>query len=181
MSASLLVPPALEPLSLAEAKAFLRVEHDDDDAVIAALIAAARGQIEAQTRCVMMLQSWRLRIPQRPPQGRIRLRMAPLRSLLAARAVDGAGAPRPLDAAGFAVEPGAGVIVAPPIAGALELDCEFGFGAQPSDVPELLRHAVRTLTAHWYENRGLAAIGSSVALLPGSVSAMIASFRVLSL
>ena len=45
----------------------------------------------------------------------------------------------------------------------------------------MLRHAIRTLVAHWYENRGLVAIGASVAMLPGSVSAMIASYRVLSL
>ena len=47
MSAILLIPPSAEPWSVAEAKAFLRVEHDDDDAVIAALIAAARGHVEA--------------------------------------------------------------------------------------------------------------------------------------
>jgi len=35
-----------------EAKAFLRVEHDDDDDVIAALIAGARVHVEAQTRQV---------------------------------------------------------------------------------------------------------------------------------
>jgi hypothetical protein len=37
------------------------------------------------------------------------------------------------------------------------------------------RHAVRTLAAHWDDNRGLVAIGGSIAMLPGSVSAMIAS------
>ena len=42
MSSFLLTAPAVEPLSLAEAKAFLRVEHGDDDDVIGALISASR-------------------------------------------------------------------------------------------------------------------------------------------
>ena len=47
-------------MTLAEAKAFLRVEHDDDDDVIAALIAGARIHVEAQTRRALITQSWRL-------------------------------------------------------------------------------------------------------------------------
>ena len=50
MSAFLLKAPAVEPLSLAEAKAFLRVETSDDDEVIGTLIAGSRIHVEAQTR-----------------------------------------------------------------------------------------------------------------------------------
>lgn len=49
MSSMLLSGPAVEPVTIEEAKAFLRVEHDDDD-VIAALIAGARVHVEAETR-----------------------------------------------------------------------------------------------------------------------------------
>ena len=59
MSAFLLIAPAIEPLSLGEAKLFLRVEHGDDDAVIAALVAAARAHIEALTRRCLITQTWR--------------------------------------------------------------------------------------------------------------------------
>ena len=38
----LVVAPTAEPLSVAEAKTFLRVTHDDDDALIASLIAGYR-------------------------------------------------------------------------------------------------------------------------------------------
>jgi uncharacterized phiE125 gp8 family phage protein len=37
-------------MSLEETKTFLRVEHDDEDQLIAALIAGARNHIEAQTQ-----------------------------------------------------------------------------------------------------------------------------------
>ncbi|WP_296742562.1 head-tail connector protein, partial [Mesorhizobium sp.] len=94
-----------------------------------------------------------------------------------------------IDVERFVVDTTANVIAAPgwslPPPGrgtaGIELDVEIGFGDNAADVPEVLRHAIRTLVAHWYENRGLAAIGQTVAMLPGSVSAMIASYRVLSL
>jgi uncharacterized phiE125 gp8 family phage protein len=189
MSATLLVAPTLEPWSLTEAKSFLRVEHDDDDAIIGSLIAAARNQVEALTRRGLLLQTWRVVLDRWPDDGRIRLKMAPLRAVTAARIYDTMNNASPIDAERFVVDAAASVIAAPgwslpPPARAtagIELDVELGFGPVATDVPEVLRHAVRTLVAHWYENRGLAAIGASVAMLPGSVSAMIASYRVLSL
>jgi hypothetical protein len=48
-----LSPPPTEPLSLVEAKNFLRVEHDADDELIASLIAAARNAVELATRRVL--------------------------------------------------------------------------------------------------------------------------------
>ncbi|BAT61227.1 phage gp6-like head-tail connector protein [Variibacter gotjawalensis] len=41
---------ASEPIGLDEAKAFLRVAHADEDALIGTLIAAARDYVETQTR-----------------------------------------------------------------------------------------------------------------------------------
>jgi len=49
-----------------------------------------------------------------------------------------------------------------------------------SPVPEGLI-AIKLLVAHWYENRGIIALGDEVAMLPASVSALIAPYRVLSL
>ena len=51
----------------------------------------------------------------------------------------------------------------------------------PTDVPEPLRQAIRLLVAHWYENRGLVATGTTIAVLPATVAALIAPYRMLSL
>lgn len=189
MAATLLVPPATEPWTVADAKSFLRVENDDDDVLIAALIASARGQVEALTRRGLITQAWRLVLDRWPHDGRIAPRLAPLRAVTAARIYNATGDTVAIDVERFVVDAAMNTIAAPPwslpipgrdVAG-IELDVTVGFGDAASDVPDVLRHAVRTLVAHWYDNRGLAAIGQSVAMLPGSVNAMIASYRVLSL
>jgi uncharacterized phiE125 gp8 family phage protein len=183
MPAILLVPPSAEPLSLAEAKAYLRVEHDADDAIIAALVAAARGHVEALTRRALLLQSWRVVLDAWPRDGRLSLRIGPLRALLAARTFDAAGIPHAIDVQNFVLDTAANVIASPcwalpapgrSIAG-IELDIACGFGATPADVPEPLRQAVRMLLAHWYDNRGVLSPGS--APLPIGVAALLAPYR----
>lgn len=69
MSAILLTAPAVEPVSLAEAKAFLRVEHNDDDDLIGALAAGSRIHVEAQTRRALVTQSWRIALYEWPQDG----------------------------------------------------------------------------------------------------------------
>lgn len=189
MTSILLTPPATEPWSIADMKAFLRVAHDDDDAVIGSLIAAARGQIEALTRRALIAQRWRLVRDNWPADGRIRVRTGPLRAVIAARVFDEAGVASSVDTGRFVTDVAADTISAPPWSlpapgrarAGIEVDVELGFGTAASDVPQVLRHAVRTLAAHWYDNRGLVAIGSNVAMVPGSVAAMIASYRAVSL
>lgn len=54
MAAILLTPPAIEPLTLAEAKLYLRVAHEDDDGLITSLIAAARSHVDPQARFMLI-------------------------------------------------------------------------------------------------------------------------------
>jgi uncharacterized phiE125 gp8 family phage protein len=60
MSVILLTALAVELLSLSEAMAFLRVEHNDGEDVIVALAAASRIQVEVQTVFVRCFRVWRL-------------------------------------------------------------------------------------------------------------------------
>jgi uncharacterized phiE125 gp8 family phage protein len=189
MSATLLTGPLGEPLSLTDAKAFLRVEHDDDDSVIAALISSARNHVEALTRCGLITQTWRVVLDRWPEPGRIKPRLGPLQSLAAARIYNDTNAATDIDADLFVVDAAAGVIAAPgwslPVPGravaGIELDIVIGFGSAASDVPQVLLQAIRMLVSHWYENRGLVSIGQTIAMMPASVNAMIASYRVMSL
>jgi len=47
-----------EPISLADAKSYLRVDTDDDDDLIAMMISAARAEAEGKTRRVIRTSSW---------------------------------------------------------------------------------------------------------------------------
>lgn len=52
------VPPTVEPVSVAESKAQLRILHNDDDADLAFLIEAAREWAEDFTSRSLVYQSW---------------------------------------------------------------------------------------------------------------------------
>lgn len=189
MSALLLTAPAIEPLSLDEARAFLRVEHNDDDEVIAALVAGSRMHVEAQTRRALITQSWRLSADAWPQDGRLPVVPGPLQRLTAARVYDFEGLPHDVDVQAFVPDKAASLLAFTPwavpapgrIAAGIELDVTVGYGDSAVDVPEALRQAIRLLVGHWYDNRGLIAVGQQVAELPASVGPLIAPYRMLSL
>jgi len=189
MSSILLTAPADEPLTLDEARAFLRVEHHDEDALIGALIAGARLHVEAQTRRALITQVWRFALDAWPESGRIDVRPAPLQAVIAARVYDDAGNAASLDLQAFVPALAASVIAfvpwAMPMPGRLvagiELDVRVGYGDAATAVPEPLRQAMRLLVAHWYENRTPVAVGHEIAVLPEAVTALLAPYRMLSL
>ncbi|HEY1608849.1 MAG TPA: head-tail connector protein [Paraburkholderia sp.] len=189
MSRILLTAPAVEPVSLDEAKAYLRVEHSDDDDVIAALVAGSRIHVEAQTRRALISQTWRISSDDWPEEGRLPVRPAPLQSLTAARVYDAGGTAHDIDTQAFVLDLGASALVFAPwalpqpgrIAAGIEIDVIVGYGDAATDVPEPLRQAIRMLAVHWYENRGLVTTGADFSALPSTVAALIAPYRMLSL
>lgn len=185
MSAYLLTAPAVEPLSLADAKLFLRVAHSDDDVLIASLIAAARSHIEAQTRRALITQTWRVVRDTWPADGRIGELPAPVQSVAAARVYDVDNVATGLDPSVFVIDNANDRIAAPawalPAPGrataGIEVDVVAGFGDAAVDVPAELVQAMRFLIGHWYDNRGNISPGQSVMDLPQSVRRLIAPWR----
>ena len=51
-------PPAVEPLTVDEVKTYLRIDHDDEDCLLASLITSARLQVEAALDLALITQSW---------------------------------------------------------------------------------------------------------------------------
>jgi uncharacterized phiE125 gp8 family phage protein len=191
MPSLLLTGPAVEPITLAEAKQFIRVEHDDDDDLITALIAGSRAYVEAQTRRALITQTWRLTRDAWPESGRLAVLPVPLVSLNAARIYKANGATQALDVAAFTVDKIAApamlaftgdALAAPerPVGG-IEIDVTCGYGDTAESVPEPLRQAIRQLIAHWYENRTIAVVSGEIAMMPATVSALIGPYRVLAL
>jgi len=90
--------PASEPLALADAKAHCRVDHTDDDALITALIVAAREQAEHETGRALVTQTWEL-VHDTFPEAFV-LRKAPIASVTSVKYLDPAtGAEQTLDPA----------------------------------------------------------------------------------
>ncbi len=73
--------PAVEPVSLSEAKIDLRVDHDDDDTLIAALITSARMEAEGLARRAFISQTLELSLTNWPCDGYIRLPLPPVASV----------------------------------------------------------------------------------------------------
>lgn len=62
MQATLIAGPAAEPLTLAQAKNHLRVDASEDDALITALLVAAREQAEFLLGQRLVTQTWQLQL-----------------------------------------------------------------------------------------------------------------------
>lgn len=188
MTAYLLAGPATEPLTLAEARAFLRVDGPDEDSFISTLITAARLHCESVTGRAMISQSWRIVRDAWPSDRKIRLPVAPLRSLTAVRAFDADGNVTALAPGDF--QPGTGKVPAfifvpafisgmPAIRAhdAIEIDYVAGYGDAPEDVPQDLRHALLTLVGTWFEHRDAVIVAGSGTVVPVGFDRLVEPYK----
>ncbi|MBN8532661.1 MAG: phage head-tail connector protein [Rhizobiales bacterium] len=154
--------PQLEPVSLMEAKAWLRVDGAEEDSLIQALIVSARLMVEAQIGRVLLAQNWRLIGDAWPPGESIPVKIGKVISVAGGRVFPAEGAPELMSSDDFAIERGVehDTIVPQrrPVPGrrrsGIEIDLRLGFGEMGTDVPEPLRLAIRHLLTHGFEQRG---------------------------
>lgn len=180
-----LEPPLEEPVSLDEARRFLRLDQTNEDELLAMLLTAARLMVEAACGRCLVEQHWRLVLDHWPPSGEIRLPLSPVSAVTAARVYDAAGATTGLAIELFALDPAAD----PPLlrfgrplpqpgrrSGAIEIDLVAGYGPTAAHVPAPLRQAVLRLAARWFEQRGDVPSRDAEAL-PATIAALVAPYR----
>ncbi|MGL4438321.1 MAG: head-tail connector protein [Bosea sp. (in: a-proteobacteria)] len=181
----LLTPPAAEPVTLAEAKLYLRIDAIDEDDLIRTLIVAARLLIEAASGRLLLHQTWRLVLDAWPVSGTARLPLAPVSQIVAARVFNAQGMPGIVAASALALEtaadpPALWVQAAVPGPGramaGIEIDVLAGFGASATAVPEPFRQAILIMVARWFEQRGDVSQRGD-ARLPADVLALISPYR----
>ena len=186
MSLALNTPPSNEPVSLAEAKAYLRIDHADEDALIQSLLLAARMHLERVTGLAFLSQQWSLWLDHWPgPE--VTIPLFPLAAVVAVKIYPATGAAAVADPATYVtdtarrpprlVRVGATWPEPQRVANGIEIVFTAGFGANAADLPAPLAKAILLLAADWYETRGPLAIGDPAESLPRPVAGLIAPYR----
>jgi uncharacterized phiE125 gp8 family phage protein len=156
--------PAVSPISLAEAKAQMRVEGSDDDAIIQRLIDAAVAFVDVQGVLgrAMITQTWGQWLSPNPST--VSLMLGPVQSVSAIKYYDLNGTLQTATLADFNVFGTPNRITITPKTSkawpitqtrddAIKIEYVVGYGSTSASVPQTVRHALLMLVAHWYENR----------------------------
>jgi uncharacterized phiE125 gp8 family phage protein len=178
MALQLVGSPTEEPVSLAEAKLHLRVDFDEDDALIQALISAARQAAETLTGRQFITARWRLVLDRFPgPQGMacssedsfslpghaFLLFKCPVQAVASIRYLDTGGLQQTLESNLYtldaACEPGRITPifgetwpVSLPQIGSVSVTFDAGYGSA-SDVPEGLKSWIKLRVGSLYAHR----------------------------
>ncbi|MGK2284720.1 head-tail connector protein [Pedomonas sp. V897] len=168
MTVAWLEGPAVEPVGIEEARAFLRLDGEEEDAALAAFLKAAREVCEAFTGLVLIATRFRETRAFDPAETRgvpwsawrsVRLSRGPLRQVEAVTLIGRDGTRTALGSADYTVEEDARGLAClrmtflPPAGARLETDYQAGLGAEPAGVPEALRLGILRLAAHLYSHR----------------------------
>ncbi len=174
---SLVTAPANEPVTVTDAKNHMRIEHTDDDALIARLINVAIAYVDVTGALgkAMISQTWAEYVGPNPST--VYLSLQPAQSVTAIKYFDTDNALQTATLSDFHLlgQPGRYLIY--PKSGkvwpttfsrddAIRIEYVVGYGDNAADVPDTVRHALLMLVAHYYENRENELIGTISKTLP---------------
>ena len=182
MSATLLTAPVVEPVSLAEIKAYLKIDQDVEDDLLRAFLSAARVHLEHMIGRHLISQAWRILLEGALGK-RFCLPVQPVSELLAIAIIEVDGSMTELDASGLSIFQADNPATLVNLDGfllsgqqRLQIDVETGFGPTAEDVPEPLRLAIKMIVAEWYERR-LIADPAQLPALAKALAPLLAPYR----
>ena len=184
MTSYLLAGPAEEPVSLAETKAFLKIDDTEEDGLITTLIGAARLHVEGVTGRALLAQSWRVVLDAWPDDRQVKLPVTPFMAVTEITAYDVAGAAHEVPLAQFLSEPDR-LLLPAEVAGmpvlrerqGIEIDYVAGFGTEPADVPADLRQGLLLLVGYWFEHRDAVIVAGSGAVVPSGFERVVSGYK----
>lgn len=183
------VEPPEPAVTLAEAKAHLRVDTSGEDAYIEGLIAAAQGWIDGPEGWLgraIGVQTLEVRMSGFPG-GVIALPYRPAIETTRIAYVDGDGEaaildPEQYETVGYMVRPVFGASW--PSAGEVRVRYRAGYDGRvheeggTGDAPPGIKHAILLLVGQWYAAREAVSVGAAVSEMPFAVEALLAPHRV---
>lgn len=192
---SLVTAPAVEPVSVDEAVAHLRLDSDatDERAYLSTLISAARETVEARTRRALISQTWDLVLDSWPVRVPLELPRAPLASVTSVTYVATDGTSTTWSSSNYTVRAYAGPRAMPgtitPAYGvvypslrsqpnAVTIRYVAGYGAAATAVPAALRHAALLLVAELYARREGSVVGTIISEVPEGISRLLTPYVV---
>jgi len=161
MGLRLSAAPATEPVTAAQLKEHLHYTASDQDDRIAALISAARQAVESETDRALFTQTWVLSLDAFPSV--IVAPRPPLQSVTSIQYYDTSGTQQTLDSEQYQVdtacEPGRIAPARncewpstdPETLGAVTVTYVAGWD-DADDIPDELKHAIKLIAGHWFEN-----------------------------
>ncbi|MDD2728318.1 phage head-tail connector protein [Malikia sp.] len=172
MTTTRITQPASEPITLAEAKAHLRLTHDDEDLLVSAMSSSARAACEDRLQRTLITSSWKLTLPAFRPV--IYLPMGDVQSVTAVTYKDQAGTTQILSQSAYQLGrlngqpllmPAPGQSWPATLTGVIEaVDIEYlaGYGDTADKVPSPIKAWILLALGDLFENRQATNIGSSV-------------------
>lgn len=182
--------PATTAISLAEAKAFLRVDsdYDDDDSYITSLIGVATNVVEQFTRRRLITQTYNIYYDEFPPY--MDLQVGNVASVTHVKYYDTDNTLQTLETSQYDVD----IRVKPgriyqaedgnfpdTYERANSVEVEFVVGSAASDVEDAIKQAMYIVIGRYYENRQDVVMGTQVNELPLMVEHLLTPYRLLEL
>jgi uncharacterized phiE125 gp8 family phage protein len=174
---------AAEPVTLAEAKAHLRIVHGADDGVVTRLVTAARQMCEAYTNRAIASRNFSLYLDAWPEGGVVKLQRPPVTAVSGVYLWDHAGASSAFAATNYAADLIGGTValrdgIYAPQPQRTASGIEIRYTAGYASVPAAVKQAVLQLTAHLYMHRG---DDTALAVSSSGAASLLQPYRLVSL